>query len=68
METSNTQLTTEAHFGVISVQHLSHQGTNYYAIDANRKFLYNLELRNLTWKCNSLRELGIDLHVRGISD
>ena len=65
VETSNTQLTTEAHFGVISVQYTSHQGTNYYAIDANRKFLYNLELRNLTWRCNSLREVGIDLNVRG---
>ena len=60
VETATTQLTTEAHFGVISVQHTSHQGTNYYAIDANRKFFYNLDINNLGWKCKSLRELGID--------
>lgn len=60
VEMTATQLTTEAHFGVISVHYQSNMGKNYYAIDANRKFLYHFETTNLAWKCKNLRELGID--------
>ena len=60
VEMTATQLTTEAHFGIISVHYLTSMGTNYYAIDSNRKFLYHLSTSNLAWKCKSLRELGID--------
>ena len=60
VEVATTQLTTEAHFGVISVHYMCHMGTQFYAIDANRKFLYNLQINNLSWKCKNLRELGVD--------
>ena len=42
VEVATSQLTTEAHFGAISIHYTSSMGDNFYAIDANRKFLYNL--------------------------
>lgn len=61
VETATTQLTTEAHFGAIGINYTSNVGSSYFVIDANRKFLYQLELQSLAWKCKNLRELGIDM-------
>ena len=56
-----TQLTTEAQFGVISVNYQCNMGKNYYAIDTNRKYFYHLETQSLVWKCKSLREVSFDI-------
>lgn len=60
VEMAPTQLTTEAQFGMIEIHYASCSDQNYYAIDANRKYLYHLQINNLKWDCKHLREVGIE--------